>query len=58
MSEHVITETYISDPIISQYLVFSDGVRRVDVTEGESAVRSISGSKGVVAVLDPQDQNK
>ena len=52
MSGHVITETYISNPIILQYLVFSDSVSRVDETEREFGVRSIPGSKGVVAVLD------
>ena len=39
-SGHVITVTYINNPIISWYVLFSAGVSRVGNTVGESGVRS------------------
>lgn len=51
MSRCIVTEMYISNLIILQYLIFSDGVSRVNETEEESGIRSIPGSKGVVVVF-------
>ena len=50
MSGRVITVVYINDPIISQYILFSDGESKLGETAGESGVRLILGSKGVTVV--------
>jgi len=51
MSGHVITLTYISEPIISWYFIFSDGLSRFSDTNSESGVRSMPGYIGVTATL-------
>ena len=50
MSGRVITAVYIKEPIISLYLVFSVGMRSVSDTVGESKLRLIPGSMGVMVV--------
>ena len=49
MSGRVITAAYISEPIISLYFVFSEAVSDMEETWGESKLRSIPTSIGVVA---------
>ena len=46
----VIIVAYIRHPIISLYVVFSDGVRHVDDTTGELRLRSTLGVMGVMVV--------
>ena len=46
-----MVERYISEPIISRYMVFSAEVRRIGDMAGESGVRSTPGSIGVNAGL-------
>ena len=52
MSGHVMVVAYIRLPIISQYLVFLAGLRRVGETTGESGERLTPGSIGIMAVQE------
>ena len=49
MSGQVIIARYISDPIISWYVVFLAVGKRVGKMDGESGVKSMPDSMGVTA---------